>query len=58
MLQSNGEQIVRDIMESHQDKTGIQEAGQDLLDRLYDRKKKRLPMSRPIAKDHMEPYRI
>ena len=58
IAQSNGEQIVRDMMESHRDKSGIQEAGQDLLDRLYDRKNKRLPIGRSTAGDRMEPYRI
>lgn len=58
IVQSNGKQIVRDIMESHQDKSGIQEAGQDLLDRLYDRKHEHLPMGRSLEEDRMEPYRV
>jgi hypothetical protein len=58
IAQSNGEKIVREIMESHQDKSDIQEVGQNLLDRLYDRKHRRLSMRRPTAEVRMDPYRV
>mmetsp|Transcript_62687 Transcript_62687/g.91909 ORF Transcript_62687/g.91909 Transcript_62687/m.91909 type:complete len:324 (-) Transcript_62687:823-1794(-) len=40
ICQKSGEKTVKEVMEAHSNKPGVQDAGQDLLDRLYDRKNK------------------
>ena len=44
---TNGERIIQDVMRAHPDYSRVQEAGQDLLDRLYDRKQQRFAMNLP-----------
>ena len=41
---TNGERIIKDVIRAHLDHSGVQDAGLDLLDRLYDKKQKRFPV--------------
>ena len=44
---TNGERIIQDVMRAHLDHSGVQDAGQDLLDRLYNKEQKRFPTHLP-----------